>query len=143
MSIRLTGAAILAIAAFYVWISQGYTAPFGDVLGPAVFPLIVGIPAILLSASLVVAPAGRVSWPPAGRMARQAAALAILVGYAWLLRPLGFPIATFALIAGLGIVLGGETLKALGLGAVVSPVLWVLFDQVLGLPLDMLGAWFG
>jgi putative tricarboxylic transport membrane protein len=64
------------------------------------------------------------------------------VGYAFLLLPLGFPIATFGLIAGLGIVLGGAPLKAVALGAVLSPGLWALFDQVLGLPLALLGRWF-
>jgi putative tricarboxylic transport membrane protein len=74
---------------------------------------------------------------------RQVAALAILTGYAFLLRPLGFPIATFGLIAGMGIVLGGKPVKAVILGALFAPALWALFDQVLGLPLAVLGSWFG
>jgi putative tricarboxylic transport membrane protein len=142
MSVRLAGVAIFMIAALYTWYGREYSAPFGDVLGPAVFPMIVGIPAMILSASLVVFPSGQVSWPDRSHMFRQVGALAILVGYAFLLRPLGFPIATFGLIAGLGIVLGGVPLKAVALGAVLSPGLWALFDQVLGLPLALLGRWF-
>lgn len=143
MTVRIAGVAIFVIAALYTWYGQGYTANFGDVLGPAVFPVIVGIPAMILSASLVVFPSGQVDWPDRSHMARQAAALAILVGYAFLLLPLGFPLATFLLIAGLGIVLGGAPLKAALLGAVIAPGLWALFDQVLGLPLAFLGRWFG
>lgn len=143
MSVRLAGVAIFMIAALYTWYGRDYTASFGDVLGPSVFPMIVGIPAMILSASLVVFPSGQVAWPDRSHMARQVAALAILAGYAWLLLPLGFPIATFGLIAGLGIVLGGKPLKAVALGAVLAPGLWALFDQVLGLPLAVLGRWFG
>ena len=70
------------------------------------------------------------------------AALAILIAYAWLLRPLGFPLATFGLIAALGMVLSGKPWKALVLAAFIAPGLWALFDQLLGLPLAFLGSWF-
>lgn len=142
MSVRLAGVAIFMIATLYTWYGSAYSANFGDVLGPAIFPMIVGIPTMILSASLVVFPSGQVEWPDRAHIFRQGAALAILFGYAWLLRPLGFPLATFGLIAGIGIVLGGPPLKSVILGAVLSPGLWLLFDQVLGLPLALLGSWF-
>lgn len=142
MSVRLLGVAILVIAALYSWQSQFYTASFGDVLGPSVFPLIVGVPTIILAASLVVYPAGSAIWPAPARLVRQFAALAILIAYAWLLRPLGFPLATFGLVAALGVVLNGTPWKAVVLAAVIAPGLWALFDQVLGLPLAFLGSWF-
>lgn len=142
MSVRLLGVAILVIAALYSWRSQAYTASFGDVLGPSVFPLIVGIPTMMLAASLVVFPAGSADWPAPARVVRQFAALAILIAYAWLLRPLGFPLATFGLVAALGVVLDGTPWKAVVLAAIIAPGLWALFDQVLGLPLAFLGSWF-
>ncbi|MCL3883271.1 tripartite tricarboxylate transporter TctB family protein [Marivita sp. GX14005] len=143
MSIRLAGAAIFMVAAVYTWFGSGYSAPFGDVLGPSVFTLIVGIPTMLLSASLVAFPSGQTDWPDKSGWLRQGAALAILFGYAATLKGLGFPIATFFLIALLGITLGGKPVKSLILGAVMSLFLWALFDQVLGLPLAFLGAYFG
>ena len=143
MSVRLLGVAVLMVAALYAWVGRGYSAPFGDVLGPSVFPVLVGVPAMLLAASLVVFPSGTVAWPPPGRIARQAIGLAVLVAYAWLLKPLGFPIATFGLIAGLAVALGGPVLQSVALGAAMSVGLWVLFDQVLGLPLALLGNWLG
>lgn len=143
MTIRLAGVAIFVIAALFTWVGRGYTAAFSDVLGPSVFPVIVGIPTMILSASLVVFPAGRVDWPEGPRILRQAAAIVVLVSYAWLLKPLGFPLATFGLIALLGIVLDGTPLKAGIVGATMSLGLWVLFDQVLGLPLAFLGTLFG
>lgn len=143
MSLRIFGAAVFVIAAFYTWYGKGYTVVFGDVLGPSVFPVILGIPAMLLAASLVLVPGGTVSWPDRSHLARQAAALVVLLGYAWLLKPLGFVPATFALIAALAVVLGGALRPALGLGAVLALGLWALFDKVLGLPLAFLGTVFG
>lgn len=143
MSIRIFGVVIFVIATLYTWNAGSYAITFGDVLGPTVFPVIVGIPMMILSASLVVFPSGQVDWPAPQRMWRQAAALAVLIGYTIVLRPLGFPLATFALIALLGIILGGTTWKAVLLGAIMAPALWALFDQVLGLPLDFLGSLFG
>lgn len=143
MSVRILGVVLFVIAALYTYTAGDYTITFGDVLGPSVFPVIVGIPMMILSASLVVFPTGQVEWPAPNRLWRQAAALAVLVGYTMLLRPLGFPIATFALIALIGIILGGAPWRAVLLGALMAPGLWALFDQVLGLPLDFLGTAFG
>lgn len=137
------GVVIFVIAALYTWQAGTYAITFGDVLGPTVFPVIVGIPMMILSASLVVFPTGQVDWPAPQRMWRQAAALAVLVGYTMLLQPLGFPLATFALIALIGIILGGAVWRATLLGGISAPALWALFDQVLGLPLDFLGTLFG
>jgi putative tricarboxylic transport membrane protein len=136
------GVVIFVIAALYTRQAGTYAVTFGDVLGPTVFPIIVGIPMMILSASLVVFPTGQVDWPAPQRMWRQAAALAVLVGYTMTLEPLGFPLSTFALIALIGIILGGAPWKAVVLGALMAPALWALFDQVLGLPLDFLGELF-
>ena len=142
MSVRILGVAIFVIAALYTRQAGTYAVTFGDVLGPTVFPIIVGVPMMILSASLVVFPTGQVDWPAPQRMGRQAAALAVLVGYTMTLEPLGFPLATFALISLIGIILGGTPWKAVLLGALMAPFLWALFDQVLGLPLDFLGELF-
>ncbi|RMA41475.1 tripartite tricarboxylate transporter TctB family protein [Rhodophyticola porphyridii] len=142
MSIRLAGVAIFLVAALYAWTAQDYTASFGDVLGPSVFPVMVGIPAMALALSLVVFPGGTVSWPSGDRLLRQAMALAALVVYALLLERLGFPIATAALIAVVAIILDGPPGKSLLIGVAGSLSLWVLFDQLLGLPIDFLGSFF-
>jgi putative tricarboxylic transport membrane protein len=143
LSVRLFGAAVFAIAALYTLQAQTYQITFGDVLGPSVFPVIVGIPMMILSASLVVFPTGQVDWPPRDRLWRQAAALAVFVGYTLVMEQIGFPITTAILIAVIGIIMGGAPWRAVILGAVFGPGLWALFDQVLGLPLDFLGTLFG
>lgn len=143
MSIRLAGVAIFLIAALYAWTAQDYTASFGDVLGPSVFPIMVGIPAMALALSLVVYPGGSVSWPSSERLLRQGLAIAALIGYAFLLEPLGFPLATAAVIACVAMVLDGPPTKSLVIGVSGSLSLWVLFDQLLGLPIDFLGSVLG
>jgi putative tricarboxylic transport membrane protein len=143
LSVRLFGAAVFAIAALYTLQAGSYQITFGDVLGPSVFPVIVGIPMMILSASLVVFPTGQVEWAGRDRMWRQAAALAVFVAYVLLMERVGFPIATAALIALIGIIMGGAPWRAVALGAVFGPGLWALFDRVLGLPLDFLGTLFG
>ena len=143
MSIRLAGVAIFLVAALYAWTAQDYTASFGDVLGPSVFPVMVGIPAMALALSLVVFPGGSVSWPSGPRLLRQAMALAARIAYALLLEPLGFPLATAAVIAAVAMVLDGPALKSGLIGVLGSLSLWVLFDQLLGLPIDFLGTLFG
>lgn len=143
MSIRLAGVAIFLIAALYAWTAQDYTASFGDVLGPSVFPVMVGIPAMLLALSLVVFPGGTVSWPAPSRLLRQGLAIASLVAYSVLLEPLGFPLATAALVSVIAIVMDGPVIKSTIIGVVGALSLWVLFDQLLGLPIDFLGTFFG
>ncbi|MEO0765908.1 MAG: tripartite tricarboxylate transporter TctB family protein [Pseudomonadota bacterium] len=143
MTIRLAGVAIFLIAALYAWTAQNYTAPFGDVLGPSVFPVMVGIPAMVLALSLVVFPGGTVTWPAAGRLLRQGLAVASLAAYSVLLEPLGFPIATAALVAVIAIIMDGPVVKAAIIGVAGALSLWFLFDQLLGLPIAFLGSVFG
>ena len=143
LGIRLVAAAIFVIAAVYTITGRGYSASFGDVLGPSVFPTMVGIPTLVLSGLIALFPGGETSWPVRGRLLRQLAALAILIGYVFLLQPLGFPLSTGLLIALIAVLMGGPPMKALLLGVVAAPALFVLFDRVLGLPLDVLGSWFG
>ena len=142
MSVRLSGVAIFLIAALYAWSAQDYTASFGDVLGPSVFPVMVGIPAMALALSLVVFPSGTTSWPSGGRLLRQAMAIGALLAYAALLKPLGFPLATAAVITAVAIILDGPVVKSVIIGLCASLSLWVLFDRLLGLPIDFLGALF-
>lgn len=140
---RLVAAAVFVVAAAYTLTGRGYEASFGDVLGPSVFPMLVGVPAMVLSGSIALFPGGATSWPERHRVLRQVAAVVILVAYAFLLQPLGFPIATGLLIGSVAWLMGGPVAKSILLGALAAPGLYVLFDRVLGLPLDLLGRWFG
>lgn len=143
MSDRLSGLVFFLLAAGYVWLSAGYTAGFGDPLGPAIFPRVIGIPAVLLSLSLLIWPRHDAEWAGLAGLLRQAAAIAILLGYALLLEPLGFVPATFAACLGLGLLMGAPPFRGLLLAGLAAPGLYLLFDRLMGLPLPLIGTWFG
>lgn len=142
MSDRLAGLAFFLLATGYVWLSAGYTTSFGDPLGPAIFPRIIGIPAILLSLSLVIWPRHNATWAGPAGLARQAIAIAILLAYALLLEPVGFVPMTFIAVFGLALLMGAPTLNGLLVAALAAPGLYLLFDRLMGLPLPLLGTWF-
>lgn len=141
MTDRIAGIALLAVSLGYVWLSTGYQASYSDPLGPALFPRVVGLPAIILSLMLVVWPRHRADWAGPDGLARQAAALALLVGYAVLLEPVGFVPTTFAALLGLSLLMGARPLQGLLTAAIAAPVLYLLFDRLMGLPLPLLGRW--
>lgn len=142
MSDRLAGFAFFLLATGYVWLSAGYTTSFGDPLGPAIFPRIIGFPAILLSLSLVIWPRHNATWTGPAGLLRQAIAIAILLAYALLLEPVGFVPMTFIAVFGLALLMGAPTLRGLLVAALAAPGLYLLFDRLMGLPLPLLGTWF-
>jgi putative tricarboxylic transport membrane protein len=142
VSDRLAGLALLLVSAGYLWAAGGYQASFGDPLGPAAFPRMIAVPAVLLSVLLIVWPGREADWAGGLRLLRQAAALGLLVGYALLLEPLGFVPATFLAIAGLAMLMAAGPVKAIAAGAVLAPGLYLIFDRLMGLPLPLLGPLF-
>ncbi|QIR84629.1 tripartite tricarboxylate transporter TctB family protein [Paracoccus sp. AK26] len=143
MTDRLAGICFFLLAAGYVWLSAGYTAGFGDPLGPAIFPRVIGIPAILLGLSLMIWPRHNAIWAGPAGLLRQAAALGLLLGYALLLEPVGFVPSTFAAVLGLGLLMGAPPVRGLLTAGIAAPGLYLLFDRLMGLPLPMIGTWFG
>lgn len=139
MSDRLAGLVLLVLSASYLWAASGYRAGFGDPLGPSAFPRMIGIPAVALSALLIVWPGPEARWARGWRLLRQAAALAVLVGYALLLDPLGFVPSTFLAVSLLAILMEAGPLRAVFTGLAVAPSLYLLFDRVMGLPLPLFG----
>lgn len=143
MSDRVAGLILLVLSGIYVWLAGGYRAGFGDPLGPAAFPRIVGIPAMALSLLLIIWPGTEPDWARDSRLLRQGAALAALLGYAFLLEPLGFVLSTFIAVAALSLLMRASPRAAILSGAGIAPALWLLFDRLLGLPLPLAGSWLG
>ncbi|WP_265502485.1 tripartite tricarboxylate transporter TctB family protein [Paracoccus beibuensis] len=143
MTDRLAGICFFLLAAGYVWLSAGYTAGFGDPLGPSIFPRVIGIPAVLLGLSLMIWPRHNADWAGADGLLRQGAALLLLVGYALLLEPLGFVLSTFVAVLGLGLLMGAPPIRGVLTAGISAPGLYLLFDRLMGLPLPALGTWFG
>ncbi|WP_022728292.1 tripartite tricarboxylate transporter TctB family protein [Fodinicurvata sediminis] len=138
MTDRIVGLVILASAIWYGVTAGTYEASFGDPLGPAAFPVMLSVPVAVLSLFLLIRPDANPDWARGAALLRQVAAICILVSYALLLERLGFLFVTFLAVALLGRLLGSQWGKSAVSGAVISLVLFVAFDQVLGLPLPAL-----
>lgn len=143
MSDRIAGALICAVAILYVVVAGNYAVSFADPVGASVFPRLVGIPAILLAASLVLRPGPEARWASGRGLLRQAGVLALLLAYALFLEQIGFVPATLVLVAVMSMVMGARPLAAGMTGLITVPALYLLFDRVLGLPLEPLGSYFG
>ncbi|WCR11263.1 tripartite tricarboxylate transporter TctB family protein [Paracoccus stylophorae] len=143
MTDRLAGLFFVLLATAYVWLSAGYVAGFGDPLGPAIFPRVVGIPAVILGLTLLIWPRHNAVWAGPAALARQAVAVGLLVFYALMLEPLGFVPTSFVAILGLALLMGAPTLAGVLTAALAAPGLYLLFDRAMGLPLPLVGTWFG
>lgn len=131
------GLVFLALSIWYGVTAGTYEASFGDPLGPAAFPTMLAIPAGLFSLYLIVRPDPDPDWATGGPLLRQVATLAVLIGYALFLEDLGFVLATFVAVLLQGRLLGAGWLKSAVSGAVMSVVLFGVFDGLLGLPLPL------
>ena len=140
---RIAGAVIFMISAAAFWVARDYEASFGDPLGPAVFPQMVAAAAAILSIGLILRPDPNPKAQPLHAFIRQAMTLGVLIGYALLLEPLGFPLSTMIGTTCLALLFGAERMKAGLTGIAVGISLYLIFDTVLGLPLPLAPARFG
>jgi putative tricarboxylic transport membrane protein len=135
VSDRLAGLALLALAIAYGVTASGYEAFIGDPLGPAVFPLVIAIPLGLFSLYLIVRPDPEPDWARGRPLLMQALSVITLLLYAYLLEPLGFVVSTFLAVVVLASLLGARPAQAGAAGGAIAVVLYVLFNNLLGLPL--------
>jgi putative tricarboxylic transport membrane protein len=135
MSDRLTGLVLLVLAVAYGITASGFQARFGDPLGPAIFPLVLAIPLGLLSLYLIARPDPEPEWARGRALLKQGLALIIFVAYAYVLEPLGFIVASVLAVALLGWLLGARLWQSGAAGLGIALVLFLLFNNLLGLPL--------
>jgi len=140
MTDRIVGLVLLAFSIWYGVTARTYEASFGDPLGPAALPMMLSVPAGLLSLALILRPDPEPQWATGRPLLRQLAAVAVLIGYAMLLDTLGFILATALGVMLLGRLLQSTWMKSALSGLVTSVVLFVAFDMLLGLPLPLLPA---
>ena len=69
--------------------------------------------------------------------------MALLIFYALMLEPLGFVATSFVSILGLGLLMGATALAGVVTAGLAAPGLYLLFDRLMGLPLPLVGTWFG
>lgn len=131
---RLLGLGLILLAGLAVWSAQSLVVPFAaDPLGPRAFPATV---AVIMGAcgALLLLPRGPAFARPE-RIAAPPLLILVMVGYALLMVPLGFLIATALLALGVALLFGARVRDALITSIITSGALWLLFDRVLDLPL--------
>lgn len=138
MSDRIAGIVMLIVSIAFGKTATSYQASFGDPLGPAALPVMLSIPAGILSLLLVLRPDPDPAWATGSPLIRQIATLVLLIAYALLLEPLGFMLATFITVTLLGRILSSGWRKSALSGGLMTIVLFVTFDTLLGLPLRAL-----
>ncbi len=136
MGDRLFGGIGIALAAFFIWQATTIQESFiQDPVGPKTFPIIIGIILGLSSLAILLRPDPRPEWPAAGRLAEIAAAVVVLLAYAYALPQVGFLIATAFTAAYLSWRLGTAPLHAAAAGIAISIGIYVVFHLILGLSL--------
>ena len=114
---------------------------FSDPVGPKALPFLAAGLLAVAGVRLMLRPGPDADWPPRAPALRMAAAVAVFLGYAGLLAPLGFITATSAAVAGLSLLFGAPSRKAVAAAVGLSLVLWVGFVHVLGFPLPLGTLW--
>lgn len=135
MSDRIAG---LVLAAFTLWygtiafnIRNSF---FSDPLGSRAFPVFVALFLAPLALYLLVRRTGdRPDWAARGSWPSLLATLAIFVGYALLMEPLGFVVANVFVFAALAYVFGAPRLRGAVAAVVATGVMYVLFGVLLDL----------
>jgi putative tricarboxylic transport membrane protein len=135
MSDRIVGLVLVLLASGYGWIAGDYDTGFSDPVGPAVFPRLLAVVIGLLGLWLILRPDPEPDWTKGRTLALQSLAVALMLGYALFLVPVGFLIATTILAAALAAMLGARPLQAVASGALVSVGVYFLFTQGLELSL--------
>ncbi|WP_308916752.1 tripartite tricarboxylate transporter TctB family protein [Jannaschia sp. LMIT008] len=136
VSDRIFGAVVVVGSLGYVAAASQIAAPFfSDPMGSRAFPMLVGTVAAICGAMMILRPDGEPDWPPGRAFGALLLATALLVGYAYALRPLGFLIPT-AIVAGVLSWQIAPNPKAAALtGVGLSAGLFLVFRYVLGLSL--------
>lgn len=136
MSDRILGGVGMLLALMFIWqATLIQESPFSDVVGPTVFPIIIGVVLALSSVYFMLKPDVSPTWPASGRLFEIVMAIAVMVIYAQMLPVAGFVIATAVASAYLTWRLGTAPLQSLLIGVLTSVGIYVVFRLILGLSL--------
>ena len=136
---RVFGLVVAVVALAYIASARQIQTSFlMDPVGPKTFPIIIGSIGALASMFLVFRPDPDPEWPALRTFGALAAAVVVLVAYAYALKPLGFllptaiaagllsyqiaPRARFATLAGIGLSVGLFVIFKYALGLGLAPL---------------------
>lgn len=133
---RIFGLVMSLVALGYLFsATQIQTSFLSDPMGPRIFPYLIGGFTLVCALFMVARPDANAVWPGLGTLLQLAIALAVLLGYASAVRPLGFLIPTAIAAGVLSWQINPRPLTAALTGVGLSVGLFVLFKMVLGLGL--------
>ena len=136
LSDRVFGIVIAALAlGFILSATQIETSFLSDPVGPKTFPYLIGGVLIICALVVIFRPDPDPVWPSLNAIGKLLIAIAVLVGYAYALRPMGFLIPT-AIAAGLlSYQIEPRPARAALAGIGLSIGLFLIFKYALGLGL--------
>ncbi len=133
---RIFGLVVLMVAlAYMASATQIQTSFLSDPVGSKAFPIIIGAVAALCGLVLIIRPDPEPDWPGLRTLLSIVVAVAVLIAYAYLLKPLGFLIPTAFTAAILSYQISPRVKPAIFAGLSLSIGLFLLFKFALGLGL--------
>lgn len=136
MSDRLFGLIVLIGSVAYFMAAANIPTSFlVDPVGPKLFPRLISSVAGLCALLIIIKPDAEPEWPGTGTWLRLAVALAVLVAYAYTLKPLGFLIPTAVAAGVLSYQIQSGRIAAILTGIGLSGGLFLIFKFALGLSL--------
>lgn len=131
---RILGLVLLALGLGAAWSAMQLEVPFAaDPLGPSPFPATVALLLALCGLAMLLRPVHGFARPE--RLAAPPLLVLAMVGYALLMVPLGFMVASALMASAVALLFGARVLAAGLTGVVTAVALWLLFDKLLDLPL--------
>jgi putative tricarboxylic transport membrane protein len=133
---RIFGLVMMVLALGYILSATTIRSSFmSDPVGPRVFPYLVGGVTILCALMMVLRPDSDVEWPLGKTLLNLCVALAALVAYALMIKPLGFILPTIIVSGILSYQISPKPAVAAMTGVGLGFGLYVMFKFVLGLGL--------
>ena len=131
---RIFGAVMVIVALGYMLSATTIQTPFfPDPVGPKMFPFMVAGGVMICALYMIIKPDAEGDWPEWAAIGRIAIAVGVMVGYALLLKPLGFLIPTAIAAGVISYMLRPSAMMATLTGIGLSIGLYLLFRYALKL----------
>lgn len=136
MSDRIFGVVISVVALGFILSATKVQSSFlSDPVGPKLFPMMIGVVALICAAAMILKPDEEPQWPAAKVFLSLLVCAAVLFAYAYSLKPFGFLVPTAVCTAILSYQIHPKITSALLAGVGLSIGLFLLFRYGLGLSL--------
>ena len=129
---------VLGALAYIASALQIQTSFMSDPVGSKTFPILIGAVAMLCGLTMLVRPDDEPDWPDFRTFIHIGIAIAVMVAYAYTLKPGGFLLPTAVCAAVLSYQISPRAGFAAVTGILISVVLFVIFKYILGLGLQPL-----